>query len=73
MLELLREIAPGLTRVAMLFNPDTAPGGGDYYLRDFETAAKSSKIEPVAARARSNSEITAILIRSDKLPVPASS
>src|SRR5437764_12859332 len=28
MLELLTEIAPGLERVAMLFNPDTAPGGG---------------------------------------------
>ena len=39
MLELLREIAPGLTRIAMLFNPDTAPGGGNYYLRDLDTAA----------------------------------
>jgi hypothetical protein len=28
MFELLTEIAPGLKRVAMLFNPDTAPGGG---------------------------------------------
>jgi putative ABC transport system substrate-binding protein len=61
MLELLTEVAPGLTRVAMLFNPDTAPGGGNYYFRDFETAAKSSKIEPIAARARSESEIAAIL------------
>jgi ABC-type uncharacterized transport system substrate-binding protein len=61
MLELLMEVAPGLTRVAMLFNPDTAPGGGNYYLRDFETAAKSSKIEPIAARARSDAEIAGIL------------
>jgi putative ABC transport system substrate-binding protein len=61
MLELLAEVAPGLTRVAMLFNPDTAPGGGNYYFRDFETAAKSSKIEPIAARARSESEIAMIL------------
>ena len=28
MLELLSEIAPGLKRIAILFNPDTAPGGG---------------------------------------------
>ena len=41
MLELLTEIAPGLKRVAMLFNPDTAPGGGTYYFRDFEAAARS--------------------------------
>jgi putative ABC transport system substrate-binding protein len=55
MFELLTEIAPG--RVAMLFNPDTAPGGGAYYFRDFEAAARSSKVEPIAARARSDTEI----------------
>jgi len=38
MLGLLSEIAPGLKRVAILFNPDTAPGGGTYYLRDFVRA-----------------------------------
>jgi putative tryptophan/tyrosine transport system substrate-binding protein len=54
MFELLTEIAPGLKRVAMLFNPDTAPGGGTYYFRDFEAAARSSKVEPIAARARSD-------------------
>src|SRR5205807_4571924 len=57
MLELLREIAPGLKRVAMLFNPDTAPGGGVYYLCDFEAAAQASKVEPIAARARTDTEI----------------
>jgi putative tryptophan/tyrosine transport system substrate-binding protein len=45
MLELLTEIAPGLKRVAMIFNPDTAPGRGTYYFRDFEAAARSSKLE----------------------------
>ena len=57
MLELLTEIAPGLKRVAMLFNPDTAPGGGTYYFRDFEAAAQASKVEPIAARARTDTEI----------------
>jgi putative tryptophan/tyrosine transport system substrate-binding protein len=57
MLGLLSEIAPGLKRVAILFNPDTSPGRGTYYLRDFETAAQSSKMEPVAVRARSDAEI----------------
>ena len=51
MLELLTEMAPGLKRVAILFNPDTAPGGGTYYSRDFGPAARSSKLEPIAARA----------------------
>jgi len=57
MLELLTEIAPGLKRVAMIFNPDTAPGGGTYYFRDFEAAARLSKVEPIAARARTDTEI----------------
>jgi putative ABC transport system substrate-binding protein len=57
MFELLAEIAPGLKRVAMLFNPDTAPGGGAYYFRDFEAAARSNKVEPIAARARTDAEI----------------
>ena len=49
MLELLTEIAPGLKRVAMIFDPDTAPGRGTYYFRDFEAAARSSKLEAIAA------------------------
>ena len=40
-LELLTEIAPGVKRVAMLFNPDLAPGGGSYFLHSFEAAARS--------------------------------
>src|SRR5258705_1408202 len=44
MLDLLLDIAPAINRVAMIFNPDTAPGGGRYYLGDFETAARSSKV-----------------------------
>ena len=61
MLELLTEIAPGLKRVAMFFNPDTAPGGGTYYFRDFEAAARSSKVEPIAARACSDPEIELVV------------
>jgi putative tryptophan/tyrosine transport system substrate-binding protein len=61
MLELLTEISPSLKRVAMLFNPETAPGGGTYYLRDFDAAAQSSKVEPIAARARSETEIETVV------------
>src|SRR5215470_4238048 len=61
MLDYLREIAPGVKRVAMLFNPDTAPGGGAYYFRDFEAAARSTNMEPIAARAGSDAEIETIV------------
>jgi ABC-type uncharacterized transport system substrate-binding protein len=68
MLELLIEIAPGLKRVAILFNPDTAPGGGAYYLSGFEVAAQSSKMEPITARARSDAEIETVVASLGKEP-----
>ena len=68
MLELLTEIAPRLKRVAMLFNPDTAPGGGTYYLRDFNTAAQSFKLEPIAARAHSDPEIETVVTSLGREP-----
>jgi putative ABC transport system substrate-binding protein len=38
-LELLSEIAPGLKRAAIMFNPDAAPASA--YMPSFETAARS--------------------------------
>jgi putative ABC transport system substrate-binding protein len=40
-LETLKEIAPQVQRVALLFNPQTAPGGGFYFLHPIENAAPS--------------------------------
>lgn len=68
MLELLMEIASGIKRVAMIFNPDTAPGRGTYYYRDFEAAARSSQIEPIEARARSDPEIESVVTSLGGVP-----
>jgi putative ABC transport system substrate-binding protein len=46
-LELLSEIAHGLKRAAIMFNPDTAPVS--VYMPTFETAAASLKVEPIIA------------------------
>jgi putative ABC transport system substrate-binding protein len=43
-LDILKEIAPQATRIAMLFNPATAPGGGMSYVRVAEAAARGSRI-----------------------------
>jgi putative tryptophan/tyrosine transport system substrate-binding protein len=56
-LELLTEIAPGIKRAAILFNPDTAPSDASDYLRSFEAAARSLKMEPIAAPVHSDAEI----------------
>jgi putative tryptophan/tyrosine transport system substrate-binding protein len=56
-LSLLKEIAPAIKRAAFMFNPDTAPVGGKYFLESFEAAAGSLGIEPVAMPVRSDAEI----------------
>jgi putative tryptophan/tyrosine transport system substrate-binding protein len=55
-LNLLREIAPGVTRVAMLFNPGTAPQTA-YYRGPLESAAASLGIAATATPIREPAEI----------------
>jgi putative tryptophan/tyrosine transport system substrate-binding protein len=59
-LQLLTEIAPGVTRAAIMFNPDTAPYGRSYFLPPFEAAASSLKVEPIAAAVHSDADIEAV-------------
>jgi putative ABC transport system substrate-binding protein len=60
-LDLLKEIAPGIKRAGIIFNPDTAPGGGKFFLSSFETAARALAVEPVALPVRSDAEIEAAI------------
>jgi putative ABC transport system substrate-binding protein len=46
--EMLKEIAPGTKRVALLFNPETAPYVTRYYQEPFERAASSFGMKPSA-------------------------
>jgi putative tryptophan/tyrosine transport system substrate-binding protein len=50
LLELLKEIAPNVMRVAVLFNPDQIPQAG--MLRAVETAAPSVRVQVTAAAGR---------------------
>src|SRR5271169_3858419 len=58
-LELLTEIAPGIKRAAIMYNPDTAPYGRSYFLPAFEAAARLLKVEPIAATVHGDSDIEA--------------
>ena len=53
-LELLTEIAPGLKRAGIMFNPDV---GVAPYIPSFETAARSLKVEPIIAPVHGEGEI----------------
>jgi putative ABC transport system substrate-binding protein len=59
-LELLSEIAPGLKRAAIMFNPDLP--GSSVYMPSLETTTRSLKVMPVIAPVHDDREIeTAIM------------
>ena len=60
-LSLLKELAPGIKRAGIMFNPDTAPGGGKYHLGSFEAAARTLAVEAIALPVRSDAEIEAAI------------
>src|SRR5262245_43899532 len=60
-LELLKEIAPRMTRVTVMFNPATAPGGGSYFLRLVEAAAPSFAVKVSAAPVHNVAEIERVV------------
>jgi ABC-type uncharacterized transport system substrate-binding protein len=59
-LELLKEIAPRVNRVAFLFNPATAPFA-EIYLNPFKAAAASFAVEAIAAPVRDTSELESVV------------
>jgi len=61
-LQLLKEIAPGLARVTLMFNPATTPGGGSDFLHMAEAAASSMGIEVKAARVHDVAEIERAIV-----------
>jgi putative ABC transport system substrate-binding protein len=65
-LALLLEIAPGLKRAAIMFNPDTVPASR--YLPSFETAARALKVVPVIAPVHSDVEIETAIVALRREP-----
>jgi ABC-type uncharacterized transport system substrate-binding protein len=55
-LDLLKEIAPGLARVAIMFNPDTAPQA-KFFMRSIEAAASSLRVQSVVVPVRATADI----------------
>ena len=59
-LELLKQIAPRVDRVAILFNPTTAPYA-NYYLEPFKAAARSFAVKEIIAPVRDSSEVESVI------------
>jgi putative ABC transport system substrate-binding protein len=55
--ELLKDLDPRIRRVALLFNPDSAPAGGKVYLPSMKASSAALGIEAIEAAVRNGTEI----------------
>jgi putative tryptophan/tyrosine transport system substrate-binding protein len=60
-LSILRELKLQLTHVAMMYNPESVPGGGASFLSSFMESAKEFHVTPVAAEVHSIADIEATM------------
>jgi putative tryptophan/tyrosine transport system substrate-binding protein len=65
-LELLRQIAPGVTKAAFIFSPETT--NASYYMPSFEVAARSLAVKAIAAPVRSAAEIESTIAALGREP-----
>jgi ABC-type uncharacterized transport system substrate-binding protein len=61
-INLLSDVKPGLSRVAQMFNPDTAPFFDSYY-RSFKAAPRRSTVEVEVAHVRTAGEIESAIAK----------
>jgi ABC-type uncharacterized transport system substrate-binding protein len=66
-LELLHEVAPRVSRVAVMFNPKTAPFAR-YYLATFRSAASALAVEPIEAPVYGAAEIESVVTMLGRNP-----
>ena len=66
--ETLKEIAPGLTRVALMANPDTAVRRGTFYTQAFESAAGTFMFEAITAPVHSVSDVETAIAELAQTP-----
>ena len=66
-LDLLKDVAPHLTRVAVMFNPQTAPYA-EIYLRSMEAAGKQFGVTPFAAPVQREADIEKIISELGREP-----
>jgi putative ABC transport system substrate-binding protein len=66
--EMLKEIAPSITRVSFLFNPQTAPYVTRYYQEPLETSARSLGLQPLASPVYNAREVESAIIAMGREP-----
>jgi putative ABC transport system substrate-binding protein len=67
-LSILKEMMPQLARVAILYNPDSAPAAGTFFLNSFLDAAREFKVKPITAQVRNPAEIESTIAKLGSEP-----
>jgi putative ABC transport system substrate-binding protein len=65
--QLLKEIAPAVTRTALLYNPATAPYA-DVYIRPFKVAASSFSLEAISTPVHGEAELESMIAAEARVP-----
>ena len=67
-IELLKKIAPATSRVGVIFNPDTAPGGGGFFVESVEASAPSLAAKVISCPVHSDAEIESAVVDLGREP-----
>lgn len=55
--EILKDLDPRIRRVAIIFNPETAPGGGEFFLPSYRAASAALGVEAIEASVHDDAGI----------------
>lgn len=67
-LSILRELEPQLSRVAVLYNPESVPGGGTAYMPAFVQSAEEFNVTPITAVVQNTKDVERAMIDLGSTP-----
>ena len=60
-LEFLKKLVPAIKQAGIMFNPETVPGRGTFFLRAIEAGAPSLKVDSIATPVLDTAQIEAAM------------
>jgi putative ABC transport system substrate-binding protein len=67
-LSILRELKSQLTRVALMYNPESVPRGGTFYMPTFIKSSMEFRVTPIAAEVHTSADIETIMADLGAVP-----
>jgi putative ABC transport system substrate-binding protein len=67
-IELLKKLDPTKARAGVIFNPDSAPGGGDFFLKSVEASAPALGAKVIACPVHSETDVERVIVDLGREP-----